>query len=257
MARTLWYICPPVPGGDTGPNMLPEIAPRTDTGLRRQELAGRGWTQLPGFLEQGSAEALHATLAQVVDWRFVLNHQGRHHDVHPLQVAAIDAAAREAIASGIAAGAQRGFQYAYDNYPVGDIAADGGALPPLLAGVHDLVAAGGFVAFLRDLTGDTRIATADLQATRYRPGHFLTTHDDQVDGKHRLYAYVLGLTKHWRPEYGGLLLFPDGAGHIAHGLTPGFNVLSIFRVPQPHSVSQVASFAPTFRYSITGWLRAR
>jgi len=236
--------------------MLPQIAPRTDTDLRRQELADRGWTQLPGFLDKGAAEALHSTLARVVDWRFVLNHQGRHHDVHPLQVAAIDAAARDAIVSGIAAGAQCGFQYAYDNYPIGDIVAGSGELPPLIAGVHDLIAGGPFARFLRELTGDARIASADLQATRYRPGHFLTTHDDQADGKHRLYAYVLGLTKNWRPEFGGLLLLHDAAGNIERGLTPGFNVLNIFRVPHPHSVSQVASFSPGFRYSFTGWLKS-
>lgn len=237
--------------------MLTEIAPRADAESRRQELADRGWTQFQGFLEKGVAEALHATLVQAVDWRFVLNHQGRHHDVHPFQVAAIDAAAREAIAAGIAAGAQRGFQYAYDNYPIGDIAAGGGPLPPLIARAHQLIVGGPFAAFLRDLTGDARIASADLQATRYRPGHFLTTHDDHLEGKHRLYAYVLGLTKNWRPEYGGLLLFHDSAGHVERGLTPGFNVLNIFRVPHPHSVSQVASFAPTFRYSLTGWLKAQ
>ncbi|MEO7386505.1 MAG: 2OG-Fe(II) oxygenase family protein [Gammaproteobacteria bacterium] len=233
-----------------------EIAARTDAAVRREELADQGWTQLPGFLQAHGAESLHTTLAQVVDWRFVLNHQGRHHDIHPLQVAAIDASARQAIAAGVAAGAQRGFQYAYDNYPVGDIAADGGKLPAQIAGVHDLIVGGPFVAFARDLTGDARIASADLQATRYRPGHFLTTHDDSLEGKHRLYAYVLGLTKSWRPEFGGLLLFHDGAGHIQHGLTPGFNVLNIFRVPHPHSVSQVATFAPAFRYSVTGWLKS-
>ncbi|MEQ1803100.1 MAG: 2OG-Fe(II) oxygenase family protein, partial [Gammaproteobacteria bacterium] len=224
---------------------------------RRRELADRGWTQLPGFLGTGAAEALHGTLAQVVDWRFVLNHQGRHHDVHPLQVAAIDASAREAIAAGIATGAQRGFQYAYDNYPVGDIAAAGGQLDPVLAAAHTVIAGGVFAGFLRDLTGDERVATADVQATRYRPGHFLTTHDDHVDGKHRLYAWVLGLTKNWRPEFGGLLLFHDPSGQIERGLTPAFNVLNLFRVPHPHSVSQVASFAPAFRYSLTGWLKAR
>jgi Rps23 Pro-64 3,4-dihydroxylase Tpa1-like proline 4-hydroxylase len=232
------------------------FAPRTDSGLRRQELAVTGWTQLEGFLPAGLADALHATLLQSVDWRFVLNHQGRHHDVHPLQVAAIDASAREAIATGIAAGAQRGFQYAYDNYPVGDIAASGGALPPLLAGIHDLITGGRLAAFMRDLTGDARIVSADLQATRYRAGHFLTTHDDKLEGKHRLYAYVLSLTRDWRPEFGGLLLFHAENGGVEHGLVPGFNVLNVFRVPRPHSVSQVATFAPGFRYSLTGWLKA-
>jgi len=238
-------------------SMLFRIAPRTDAKLRGQELADRGWTQLQHFLEQGAATALHAALSQAVDWRFVLNHQGRHHDIHPLQVAAIDASAREAVTAGIVGGARSGFQYAYDNYPVGDIAEGGGQLSAPMAGIHDLIVGGALAAFVRTMTGDSRIVSADIQATRYRPGHFLTTHDDRLDGKQRLYAYVLGLTTSWRPEYGGLLLLHDSAGHIEHGLTPGFNVLNLFRVPRPHSVSQVASFAPGFRYSLTGWLKSR
>jgi SM-20-related protein len=237
-------------------SMLFRIAPRTDVELRGQELADRGWTQLPDFLEQGAAAALHATLSRAVDWRIVLNNQGRHHDVHPLQVAAIDASAREAVAAGIAAGAQRGFQYAYDNYPIGDIAAREGPLSAEIAAIHELIVGGALAAFARTMTGDARIVSADIQATRYRPGHFLTTHDDRLEGKQRLYAYVLGLTTGWRPEYGGLLLLHDGAGHIERGLVPGFNVLNLFRVPRPHSVSQVASFAPGFRYSLTGWLKS-
>ena len=132
--------------------------------------------QLPSFLDKATADVMHATRVQMVDWRFVLNRQGRHHDVRSLQVAVIASAAREVIA----AGAQRGFPY----------------------------------------------------------------------------AVVPGLPKNWRPKYGGLLLVHDSAGHIERGLTRSFTVLNIFRVRHPRPVSEVASFAPAFRYTLTGWLKA-
>jgi Rps23 Pro-64 3,4-dihydroxylase Tpa1-like proline 4-hydroxylase len=106
------------------------------------------------------------------------------------------------------------------------------------------------------VTGDERIAYVDAQATRYRPGHFLTEHTDDVAGKQRLYAYVLNLTPAWRIDWGGLLLFHAPDGHVAEAYCPRFNALNVFAVPQAHSVSVVAPFAPAHRLSVTGWLRA-
>src|SRR5690606_24819670 len=101
------------------------------------------------------------------------------------------------------------------------------------------------------------IAFADSQATRFSAGHFLTTHDDDVAGKQRRAAYVLNLTPHWRTDWGGVLQFIDADGHVTAGLAPKFNALNLFRVPQQHAVSFVTPSAPSSRYSITGWLRAR
>ena len=56
---------------------------------------------------------------------------------------------------------------------------------------------------------------ADAQLTRYRQGHFLTAHDDHVEGKQRYYAYVLGLTDGWRIDWGGLLAFHGEDDNVA------------------------------------------
>jgi hypothetical protein len=109
---------------------------------------------------------------------------------------------------------------------------------------------------IRRITGATDIAGADLRATCYRPGHFLTRHNDTSTGMRRV-AYVLGLTPLWRPEWGGMLLFHNERGDVELGLMPRFNVLNLFAVPQNHSVSLVSSFAPEPRYAVTGWFRAR
>lgn len=81
--------------------------------------------------------------------------------------------------------------------------------------------------------------------------------DDQVAGKERLFAYVLNFTPSWRADWGGLLAFLAPDGHVSEAYTPVFNALNIIRVPQPHAVTQVASFAGGDRLSITGWIRAR
>ena len=51
-------------------------------------------------------------------------------------------------------------------------------------------------------------------------------------------------------------MFHDSAGDIERALTPRFNSLNIFAVPQLHSVSVVAPFAGQTRMSVTGWLRS-
>jgi Rps23 Pro-64 3,4-dihydroxylase Tpa1-like proline 4-hydroxylase len=113
-----------------------------------------------------------------------------------------------------------------------------------------------FLQFARVMTGFDQIVNVDMQATRYRAGHFLTAHDDGVEGKGRLAAYVLNFTPGWRADYGGILQFIDHDGHVAEGLVPAFNALNVFKVPALHSVSTVAPFVTASRLSLTGWLRS-
>ena len=97
---------------------------------------------------------------------------------------------------------------------------------------------------------------ADAQASRYRPGHILTAHNDLSVGKNRLYAYVLNLTREWRADWGGTLVFYGEDGHVEQGWVPSFNALNLFAVPMGHAVTQVGAHAATDRLSIVGWLRS-
>jgi SM-20-related protein len=106
---------------------------------------------------------------------------------------------------------------------------------------------------LRRVTGNQDVAFADAQLTAYGPGDFLTLHDDAAPATKRTAAYVFGLTKDWRADWGGALLFHDAANLV--GWAPQFNVLNLFAVPQPHSVSLVSAAAAGRRFSVSGWLR--
>ena len=112
-----------------------------------------------------------------------------------------------------------------------------------------------FIDFARRVTGVGEISLVDAQATLYEAGDFLTVHDDDVAGKNRVAAYVRGLAPKWCADWGGVLQFIAGDGHVAEGYVPPFNSLNILRVPQAHSVSMVAPFTPVGRYSVTGWFR--
>lgn len=219
-----------------------------------------GRLHIPGILPVADATAVSQALAaDNAPWVKAVQIGGRALDttleawdgMPPDHRAGLEAAKTEA--------ARQGFLYQFDAWRVSDEIEAGkrrGEAATLVEAVYDLINDDAFLAFIRDLTGEPRATYCDAMATRYRPGDFLTTHDDAVKGKHRLFAYVLNLTPVWRPDWGGLLLFPGADGHIDEGFVPSFNALNLFRVPAPHTVTQVASFAAGPRLSITGWIRS-
>ncbi|MBX9576029.1 MAG: 2OG-Fe(II) oxygenase [Caulobacteraceae bacterium] len=151
--------------------------------------------------------------------------------------------------------AAAGFQFIYDRLRLGLARTLALPLPAPLDGLHAFFNTPEWLDWARTLTGDDRIVYVDAQATRYLPGHFLNGHDDRHEDAGRLYAYVLNLTPRWRPEWGGLLAFTDDEGDVTQTFAPAFGTLNVFRVPQPHLVTQVADFAPEPRFSVTGWWR--
>lgn len=108
--------------------------------------------------------------------------------------------------------------------------------------------------YFRRLTGNNKFIKLSAQATRYLPGHYLTKHSDIHSGEGRQYAYIIGLTKEWSADWGGLLHIMDDKGNIVRTFIPQFNTLNIFKVPRDHFVSYVSPLAKQPRLSITGWL---
>lgn len=114
----------------------------------------------------------------------------------------------------------------------------------------------GFARFGAMVTDQPKVAKADGQITRYRPGDFIGLHTDaSMEEDTRLTAYTLGFTREWRSDWGGQLLFHDDKGDLSRGYMPGFNTLTLFKVPQLHSVATVAPYAKAYRHSVVGWLR--
>ena len=100
-----------------------------------------------------------------------------------------------------------------------------------------------------------KIVRASAQATCYDKANFLTRHNDVVPSEGRVYAYVLGMTEKWHPDWGGLLQFYRRDGTPTESHAPAHNSLTLFDVHKIHAVTYVAPFANARRYSITGWFR--
>ena len=146
-----------------------------------------------------------------------------------------------------------GFQYSYGGIRVpedGELDDDN---TPLYS-FASFVRSGPFLDLLSSITGKGDLHFTDGQATAYGTGDFLTGHDDNVAGKNRVAACVFGLTRVWRLEWGGVLVFHHADHQSGELIVPQFNTLDLFKVPQIHSVSLVTPAAPHRRLAVTGWL---
>lgn len=208
------------------------------------------------ILPDADARALRKAIENEPHRNMVFHANSRHFDIDGEGWRKLDAEKKRTTEQIIYAEAQKGFSYHYENLPIYDRWRQKHDLGTTLRGAVEFLNGEAFLALMRRVTGFDDIAFADAQATLYGPGHFLTLHDDAVDGKNRRAAFVLNLTDGWRQDWGGYLNFFNEQGDIEAAYKPAFNALNVFSVPAAHSVGLVAPFAGTLRCSITGWLRS-
>ena len=233
------------------------LNPALDAATLAADFAANGRVQIRDFLVDEDAAALHSEMRRREDWLQIVNSGDKVFDLDRSTRGGMSREQLEALDQAVYAGAREGFQHRYEAIRISDSESEREGSDDLFARFALWLSGGEARDFLREVIGRTELDFADAQATAYAPGDFLTGHDDAVEGKNRLAAYVFGLTPKWRAEWGGLLLFHDSDGDVERGLLPRFNSLNIFAVPQLHSVSLVSRAAPFRRYSITGWLRKR
>ncbi len=220
-----------------------------------QSFAQSGIIRIVDLFEAGLAERLHHHLDSEVEWSRVVSQGDKAWDLTPEAVAALDAEKERAFLARVHETARDGFQFLFDSRIISDDPKERAARGQLLDRVLEGLNHPSSLDMFRTITGAPDIRLINGQATRYLPGHFLTSHDDGIDGEDRVAAYVINLTKDWRADWGGMLQFHNAGGDVPLSLRPGFNTIHLFRVPQMHSVSYVSPFAALPRYAITGWLR--
>jgi Rps23 Pro-64 3,4-dihydroxylase Tpa1-like proline 4-hydroxylase len=215
----------------------------------------RGRVHIPGILSEESAQQIYACLSSQKKWNLVFQTNNKHTDIDADSLSQLDDSQLANFHEIVFTQAQGGFQYLNKNIPIYDVYHKKLMPDHFFNRIFEFLNSEEFLDFCRVLTSAPEIGFADAQATCYSPGHFLNSHDDNVYGKDRVAAYVLNMTPNWDRNWGGALQFFDSDGHVEEAFMPKFNALNVFRVPKAHSVSYVAPFAGSSRYSITGWLR--
>ncbi|HEY0052253.1 MAG TPA: 2OG-Fe(II) oxygenase family protein, partial [Caulobacteraceae bacterium] len=230
------------------------LSPDLDVEALGAELARESRVQVRGLFTEAAAGALHRSLAGDVPWGRAIDNPA----FVDVPVADFDRQGDKQKADFrefLHAQAAERFQFLYDRFRIHWMVDRGEAIDPVLAEFHAFINGPEFLGFARRLTGRDDIAYCDSHAARYLPGHFLNLHTDEAPDGGRLFGYVVNMTPRWRSDWGGILNFIDDQGDVLRGLTPTFNALNVFAVPQAHAVSMVAPFAQGPRLTITGWLR--
>lgn len=223
--------------------------------LLAEQYRTQGIVRIASFLPEAEALSLHNMLRGRDDWRRVFNSGDKIFEMDRLAQASLDDERRAALDEAVYSGARQAFQYRYETIRVPDGEQERRASADPLAALALQMSGGAMREQFQRITGACRIGFADAQATAFSPGDFLTGHDDDFAGKDRIAAYVLSLTPIWRIEWGGLLIMHEDNDQPSRAFSPAMNVMTLFNVPQMHSVSEVSRAAAYRRYSITGWLR--
>ncbi len=220
----------------------------------RIDLAKHTRVQIPNFLQIAAAERLRTCLQNEVPWTLAERSDGVSKTISAADYLAMDTTSRAEHLNKAYERAKTQFQFVYESYMMVKAAIEGRDPNLILHAILGFLNSQEFIGFARWLVNDSKITHASAQATRYRAGHFLTRHQDKDQHEDRAYAYVINLTKNWHADWGGLLQFENEQGDVTQTFVPHWNSLSLFKVPQSHTVSLVAPYATEDRLAITGWL---
>ena len=232
-----------------------KLSARSDFEMLAARYAADGAVSVPDFLSPAAAEELAMELTGADLWVEIFRAGAKVYEMPHAQFLALPDAQKDELRRKIEDAARGGLQYRYRAIRVSEDAAERTTRGLAVDRFADLLNLPSTIGLLRTITGSASLDFADAQATDYRAGDFLTTHDDAIEGKNRVAAYVYSLTSHWQADWGGLLLFERGAE--VTGFVPDYNVLRLFAVPSTHHVSYVAPWVDARRLSVTGWLRSR
>lgn len=220
-------------------------------------LAAQRRVQVHDFLEPDSAQQLRRMIDRNGNWYLSFNRGAENLEVPLTNLSGAPEEQRREFLRRVHDRARRQFQYLFVQYYITEMRGQPEHAGNPLNDIHDFFNDAQTLDFFRALTGEAGVSDADVLASRYEPGHFLTRHDDSHGRRDRLVAYVLNLTPEWNPDWGGHLAFFDDQGNITQAFVPDFNTLNVFLVPQMHAVQSVAPFAGAVRTSLTGWIHRR
>ncbi|MFC4349361.1 2OG-Fe(II) oxygenase [Kordiimonas lipolytica] len=231
------------------------IDARHDPAALGEILQKEGRLQVPNFFPADVAEKLYGLLRANPTWFTAYNEGENFYEVPQAEVAGLSPAQQQQFWRVIQKGAREGFQYFFQQYYISEAVQQGRETGHPLHFMHDFVNSEPVLEFMRTLTGEPKVRYIDSFASQYVAGNFLTRHDDTHATDDRVAAYVISMTKDWKADWGGNLVFYDEDENITGGFKPTFNSLNIFLVPQPHAVTVVSPFAGDRRTSFLGWVK--
>jgi SM-20-related protein len=220
----------------------------------RDQLAASGRIRVTPALALEAAEALQRELSESSAWVRTMRQGKIERELDSAALAQLSTAQLAAIEQFARQGDASAFRFLHDAIRISTDPAERRARGWAIDRLAGALNSPAMLELVSALAGE-EVTDFRGDATRYLPGHFLTTHNDGRKRAKRVLAFVLNLS-HWHIDWGGLLLFHDANGDAECGWTPRFNSVNLFAVPQFHSVSWVSPLAPVPRFTVSGWFYA-
>jgi Rps23 Pro-64 3,4-dihydroxylase Tpa1-like proline 4-hydroxylase len=235
------------------------LNPNLDVAALATELAEQGKIQIADVFRADVADSLHQCLRDEIPWRLscydnTLEGTDRAKKILQATLSTMSREQQSEFQQEILRQARDQFQYVYQSFDLLEGHRTGEKPDLHVYKLMQYLASDAFFNFARLLTGDKEISYIDGHATRYVAGHFLKDHSDESPFEQRRFAYVIGMTRDWDADMGGLTQFMDDEGRVLDCFVPTFNSLTVFSVPVRHMVSYVPPWVSGERLSVTGWL---
>lgn len=232
------------------------LAKQTNKEQLATQYQQQGFVKVTNALTESTLSTLHDFINEQAQWNLALNHHGKHQDFNNLEVAKWPDEKKRQLEEVVFSQASDGFQYLYEAIPIYDIFHQNLMPDHFFNDIVRFLNTEATLDFFREILAAPHITFMDAQLTRFSAGHFLNTHNDDVNDKNRVAALVINLTKQWRADWGGALHLLDDEQQIEQSFLPSFNEINIFKIPRDHYVGYVSPFATGKRLAITCWLRS-
>ena len=230
------------------------LNPNLDIDALASEYSRDDRLRIENLLDPAFAERLHTACRDDVPYEFICHLDGNNVVIPEDEMRQMSQDEQNKLGKQMVDEASRGVGFFYSGYQM--VRAQTDTDDPKLAFLHsmfDFVNSKELLSVIATITGQSELVGADAHYTRYAPGQYLTRHKDDIKREGRRIAYVMGFSKNWHPDWGGLLQFFEDDGTPRDFWIPTFNSLVLFDVRHVHSVSYVTPFAKEQRLSLTGW----
>ena len=230
------------------------LNPNLDIDALAREYALDDRLRIENLLAPDFAERLHTACRDDVPYEFICHVDGNNVVIPEDELRQMSRDEQDKLQKQMIDEASRGVGFFYSGYQM--VRAKTNTDDPKLAFLHsmfDFVNSEEMLSVIATITGQPGLVGADAHYTRYTPGQYLTRHKDDITREGRRIAYVMGFSKNWHPDWGGLLQFYEDDGTPRDFWIPSFNSLVLFDVRHVHAVSYVTPFAKEQRLSLTGW----
>lgn len=230
------------------------LNPDIDTRALAKQYAKDNRLRLDDLFLPDIAERLRTTCRDHVSYEYLCHIDGKNFSIPAARLRELETTQIKELNDKIVAAAANGIGFFYGGYQMQkSMPAPDNEQLVILHQVFEFLNSAEMFSLISAITGLKDLKYAAAQYTSYTSGQFLTRHKDDIAREGRRVAYVIGLSKKWHPDWGGLLHFFEEDGTPRDFWMPSFNTLSLFDVQHVHSVSYVTPFAKEPRLSLTGW----